>query len=147
MAENELEENIKTEEKIEDADYKNKYLYLLAEFDNYRKNREKEESQFIKLSNEKIMNDLLKVLDDFESVMKSDDNAIIKSLFNSLYFCLSNNGLSRMNVLGLDYSSDIAEVVITEQSDKQKGKIIEEVQAGYKLFDKIIRYPKVKIGV
>jgi Molecular chaperone GrpE (heat shock protein) len=143
MTENEQTETVKTE----DVDYKSKYLYLLAEVDNYRKTREKEETQFIKSSNEKLMRDMLKVLDDFENVMKHNDNEAIKSLFNSLYSSLSANGLTRMKVLGVDYSSEIAEVVSTEQTEKEKGKILEEVQAGYKLFDKVIRYPKVKIGI
>jgi Molecular chaperone GrpE (heat shock protein) len=93
------------------------------------------------------MLDMLKILDDFESVLKNEKNGAIEALFRSLTSLLSSYGLERMNVVGENYSPDLAEVVYTEKSELAQGKITEEVQAGYRLNGKIIRYPKVKIAV
>jgi molecular chaperone GrpE len=136
----------KHEEQTED-DYKSKYLYLLAEVDNYKKSKEKELVEYIKYSNERLILDMLKLLDDFDSVLKQDKDEKIKALHKVLISILSHYGLEEMEVVGKEFSSDIAEAVATEESEKEKGKIIEEVQKGYKLNGKIIRYPKVKISI
>ncbi len=129
------------------TDYKSKYLYLLAEIENYKKTKDRELLGYISYSNEKLMLDMLKILDDFESVLKNEKNGAIEALFRSLTSLLSSYGLERMNVVGENYSPDLAEVVYTEKSELAQGKITEEVQAGYRLNGKIIRYPKVKIAV
>ena len=136
----------KQEEKDEE-DYKSKYMYLLAEVDNYKKSKEKELVEYVRYSNERLIIDLLKVLDDFESVLKQDKDEKVQALYKALISVLSHYGLEQMEVLGKDFSSDIAEAVATEENKEEKGKIIEEVQKGYKLNGKIIRYPKVKISV
>jgi len=128
-------------------DYKEKYLYLLAEFDNYRKAQQREIEKYIKLSNEKFMVDLLKVLDDFDSVMKVDQDDKIKLLYNSLYSVLKKYGLEKIEIKGKDFDPSIAEAVDTVKDEANKGKIIDEIQSGYKLNEKIIRYPKVRVGV
>ncbi|MCL5009950.1 MAG: nucleotide exchange factor GrpE [Candidatus Parvarchaeota archaeon] len=151
----EKEDTTKNEDKItyqeddthEEKEYKEKYLYLLAEFDNYRKSLDKQIVEEKKLIREKIILDLLKVLDDFDNVMKTDKDDKIELLMKSLYNTLKSYGLSRMEVIGQDYSPEIAEAVATENIKDKTGKIIEEIQPGYKLNDKVIRYPKVKIGV
>ncbi len=131
----------------EDKDYKERYLYLLAEVDNYKKSKEKELFEYVKYSNEQLITDILKVLDDFDSVLKQDKDEKVESLYRSLFSVLSKYGLEKMEVVGEVFSSDIAEAVATEEASEKKGKIIEEVQKGYKLNGKIIRYPKVKIGI
>ncbi len=136
-----------SEEKPAADDYREKYLYLLAEFDNYKKSLDKQFIEAGKLIKEKIIFDMIKVLDDFESVMKTNNDKDIESLMKALYSVLSSYGLTKMNTVGQDYSPDIAEVVATEGLKDKTGKIIEEIQTGYKLNDRIIRYPKVKIGV
>ena len=136
----------KQEEKDEE-DYKSKYMYLLAEVDNYKKSKEKELVEYVRYSNERLIIDLLKVLDDFESVLKQDKDEKVQALYKALISVLSHYGLEQMEVLGKDFSSDIAEAVATEENKEEKGKIIEEVQKGYKLNGKVIRYPKVKISV
>ncbi|MEM0142999.1 MAG: nucleotide exchange factor GrpE [Candidatus Parvarchaeum sp.] len=136
----------KQREQNED-DYKSKYLYLLAEVDNYKKSKEKELVEYIKYSNERLITDLLKVLDDFDSILKQEKDEKVQSLYRSLFSVLSNYGLEEMDVIGKDFSSNIAEAVATEENKEEKGKIIEEVQKGYKLNGKIIRYPKVKISI
>ena len=141
------EVNVEKQEEQNEEDYKSKYLYLLAEVDNYKKSKEKELVEYMKYSNERLVIDLLKVLDDFESVLKQDKDEKVQALYKALVSVLSYYGLEMMEVLGKDFSSDIAEVVATEESKEEKGKIIEEVQKGYKLNGKIIRYPKVKISV
>ncbi|MCL4372945.1 nucleotide exchange factor GrpE [Candidatus Parvarchaeota archaeon] len=139
--------NAGKQEEQNEEDYKSKYMYLLAEVDNYKKSKEKELVEYMKYSNERLVIDLLKVLDDFESVLKQDKDEKVQALYKALVSVLSYYGLEMMEVLGKDFSSDIAEVVATEESKEEKGKIIEEVQKGYKLNGKIIRYPKVKISV
>ena len=139
--------NDEKQEEQNEEDYKSKYMYLLAEVDNYKKSKEKELVEYIKYSNERLIIDLLKVLDDFESVLKQDKDEKVQALYKALISVLSHYGLEQMEVLGRDFSSDIAEAVATEESKEEKGKIIEEVQKGYKLNGKIIRYPKVKISV
>lgn len=141
----ELDKNELKEDNNED--YKSRYLYLLADVDNYKKNKEKEIIEFVKYSNERLITDLLKVLDDFDSVMDKENDEKVNSLYKSLLSILSKYGLEEMDVVGKDFSSDIAEAVATEESSENKGKIIQEVQKGYKLNGKIIRYPKVKIGI
>ncbi len=131
----------------EQEDYKSKYLYLLAEMDNYRKTKDKESAQSSRYASEKLITDLLKVLDDFESVMKMDKDEKIAVLFKSLYSVLSSYGLQKMEVLGKDYTPELAEAVATEKVQEGAGKIIEEIQAGYTLNGKVIRYPKVKISI
>ncbi|EGD71857.1 MAG: GrpE protein [Candidatus Parvarchaeum acidiphilum ARMAN-4_'5-way FS'] len=139
--------NVENKEEQNDEDYKNKYLYLLAEVDNYKKSKEKELVEYIKYSNEKLISDMLKVLDDFDSVLKQDKDEKIIALRKAFVSVLSYYGLEEMEVVGKEFSSDIAEAVATEENEKEKGKIIEEVQKGYKLNGKIIRYPKVKISI
>ncbi|EEZ92631.1 MAG: GrpE protein, partial [Candidatus Parvarchaeum acidiphilum ARMAN-4] len=134
--------NVENKEEQNDEDYKNKYLYLLAEVDNYKKSKEKELVEYIKYSNEKLISDMLKVLDDFDSVLKQDKDEKIIALRKAFVSVLSYYGLEEMEVVGKEFSSDIAEAVATEENEKEKGKIIEEVQTGYKLNGKIIRYPK-----
>jgi molecular chaperone GrpE len=128
-------------------DYKTRYLYLLAEIDNYKKSKEKEITEYIKYSNEKLISDLLKLMDDFDSVLKQESDEKVVSLYKSLLSILFKYGLEKMDVVGKEFSSDIAEAITTEENDENKGKIMEEVQKGYKLNGKIIRYPKVKIGI
>ncbi|MGC8533431.1 MAG: nucleotide exchange factor GrpE [Candidatus Parvarchaeum sp.] len=141
------EANVEKQEEQSEEDYKSKYMYLLAEVDNYKKSKEKELVEYIKYSNERLIIDLLKVLDDFESVLKQENDEKVQALYKALLSVLSHYGLEKMDVVGKDFSSDIAEAVATEESNKEKGKIIEEVQKGYKLNGKIIRYPKVKISI
>ena len=140
-------ENLEKQKDETEEDYKTKYLYLLAEVDNYKKNKEKELVEYIKYSNEKLITDMLKVLDDFDSVLKQGRDEKVEALYKVMLSVLSHYGLEVMDVLGKDFSSDIAEVVATEEGQENKGKITEEVQKGYKLNGKVIRYPKVKIIV
>lgn len=129
----------------DEEDYRSKYLYLLAEVDNYKKNKEKELAEYVKYSNERLIQDMLKILDDFDSVLKQEKDEKVEALYKSIFSVLSRYGLEKMDVLGMDFSSDIAESVAAEEGAENKGKITEEVQKGYKLNGKIIRYPKVKI--
>ena len=139
--------NVEEQEEKNEEDYKSKYMYLLAEVDNYKKSKDKELIEYVRYSNERLITDLLKVLDDFESVLKQDNDEKVQALYKALLSVLSHYGLEQMEVIGKDFSSDIAEAVATEENKEEKGKIIEEVQKGYKLNGKVIRYPKVKISI
>ena len=103
--------NVENKEEQNDEDYKNKYLYLLAEVDNYKKSKEKELVEYIKYSNEKLISDMLKVLDDFDSVLKQDKDEKIIALRKAFVSVLSYYGLEEMEVVGKEFSSDIAEAV------------------------------------
>lgn len=130
-----------------DNEYREKYLYLLAEFDNYRKTLDKQLIESERLIREKIISDMIKVLDDFDNVMKNNKDKDIEALMKSIYSVLKSYGLTKMDIVGKDYSPDIAEAIATESIKEEAGKIIEEIQTGYKLNDRIIRYPKVKIAI
>jgi molecular chaperone GrpE len=130
-----------------DNEYREKYLYLLAEFDNYRKTLDKQLIESERLIREKIIFDMIKVLDDFDNVMKNNKDKDIEALMKSIYSVLKSYGLTKMDIVGKDYSPDIAEAIATESIKEEAGKIIEEIQTGYKLNDRIIRYPKVKIAI
>ena len=77
------EVNVEKQEEQNEEDYKSKYLYLLAEVDNYKKSKEKELVEYIKYSNERLITDLLKVLDDFDSVLKQDNDEKVKALYKA----------------------------------------------------------------
>ncbi|MCW1301621.1 MAG: nucleotide exchange factor GrpE [Candidatus Parvarchaeota archaeon] len=145
---NDTKKETNAEAGSEQEDYKSKYLYLLAEMDNYRKLRDKEKELYFKFSNEVFMAALLKTLDDFDSVLKAGKDEKVTLLYNSLMGVLSSFGLKKLNVTGKRFSHDIAESVSVEEvDDEKKGFILEEIQPGYELNGKIIRYPKVKVGI
>jgi molecular chaperone GrpE len=135
---------------------KDKFLRLFAEFENYKKRTVKERIELFKTASEELMTALLPILDDFErglaEIKKSDDSELLKGMElinNKLRNTLSQKGLTEMEVKQGDvFNAEFHEAItqIAAPSEDLKGKIIDVVEQGYKLGDKIIRYPKVVVG-
>lgn len=133
-----------------------KYLRLVAEFDNFRKRNAKERIELIKSAGEDIIKSLLDVVDDSERAAKqletSEDITLIKEginlVFNKLKTTLYNKGLKAMESKEQDFDTELHEAIteIPAPSEDLKGKVIDEVQKGYYLNDKIIRHAKVVVG-
>jgi len=133
-----------------------KYLRLVAEFDNFRKRTAKERNELIKNAGEDVIKSLLDVLDDAEraeqQLAKSNDlEALgqgVSLIFSKLRNILSAKGLSKMDSKGEEFNPELHEAIteIPAPSEEQSGKVIDEVQAGYSLNDKIIRHAKVVVG-
>lgn len=138
------------------AQLKDKYLRQVAEFDNYRKRTLKEKTELILNGGQKVLEALLPILDDLdraaENINKSNDFATLKEgvdlIINKLNKTLSAQGLQRMDTIGKAFDTDFHEAValIPAQNDEQKNHIIDCVQPGYLLNDKVIRHAKVVVG-
>lgn len=138
------------------TDKDDKYLRLAAEFDNYRKRTLKEKAELTRLAGEEILIGLLPVVDDFDRAIKSLENtgdveAIKKGLdliSVKLRDFLKQNGVKEINARGNEFDTDLHEAItkIPAASKKDKGKIVDVIEKGYLLHDKVIRYAKVVIG-
>ena len=134
---------------------KDKYLRLFAEFENFRKRTSKERIELFKTASKELMSALLPVLDDMERAMKefekdnSADYTGFKLIYNKFYDILVSNGLSKIEVSeGTIFDAEKHEAItqIKAPSKKMVGKIIDVVENGYLIGDKILRYPKVVVG-
>jgi molecular chaperone GrpE len=135
---------------------KDKFLRLFAEFENFKRRTAKERMELFKTAGEGVLKDMLPVLDDFDRAMteinKSEDEQLtsgIKLISGKLRNTLINKGLEEFDVRAGDtFNADIHEAItqIPAPSDDMKGKIVDVIEKGYKLGDKIIRFPKVVIG-
>jgi len=138
----ELEAELK--EKEEDI------LRLRADFENYRKQLNREKEEFAKIANEKLITQLLDVVDNFERAISTinDKETMkgIKMVYRQFYKILEENGLKKIEALGKKFDPYYHEVLMREESDKEDGTIIEEFQTGYMLKEKVIRHSKVKVA-
>ena len=149
------------EEKLEEelAKEKDKFLRLFAEFENYKKRTSKERVDLFKTANQEVLQAMLPVLDDFDraliQISKSDtteEQVLLKGvelIHEKLKSTLVSKGLEVVEIkTGDDFNADFAEAItqIPAPSDDLKGKIVDVIEKGYKLGDKIIRFPKVIIG-
>ena len=140
----------------EAGEWKDKYIRLVAEFDNFRKRSAKERIELIQTAGKDVIASLLDVLDDCERAQKqietSDDVAANKEgvllVFNKLRSILQSRGLKAMESVDKEFNPDLHEAIteVPAPSGKLKGKVIDEVQKGYYLNDKIIRFAKVVVG-
>ena len=147
-------EEINLEEQFKNE--KDKFLRLFAEFENYKRRTAKERIELFSTASEEVMISLLPVLDDFDrasaEIEKDKENEILKGILlikNKLFDSLKSKGLSLVTVnKGEDFNADNHEAVtqIPAPSKDMQGKIIDVIEKGYKLGDKVIRYPKVIIG-
>lgn len=138
------------------ASANDKYLRLSAEFDNYRKRTLKEKMELTKNAGEKILADILPVVDNFEralsSMEKSDDiEAIregVKLIYSGFRDFLARNGVQEIECKNMDFDTDVHEAVtkIPAPSEDLKGKVVDCIQKGYKLNDKVMRFAKVVVG-
>ncbi len=146
------EEQLKGDLAIE----KDKFLRLFAEFENYKKRTSKERMDLYKTANQDVLQAMLPVLDDFDralaEIVKSGDESLVKGvelIFEKLKNTLTSKGLEVVEVRAGDaFNADYAEAItqIPAPSPELKGKIVDVLEKGYKLGDKIIRFPKVVIG-
>lgn len=159
--EKELSEEEKLQKQLEEAqqiieDQKDKYLRLSAEFDNYRKRTLKEKAELIKNGGEKAISAILPILDDLEralaNMQKLDD---IQAMYDGIDLIhqkflktLSQEGLQKMEPVGEAFDTDFHEAIalVPAPEEAQKGKVLDCVQTGYKLNDKVIRHAKVVVA-
>lgn len=148
-----VEEQLEAAKK-EVEQYKDKYLRAVAEFDNYRKRTLKEKAELLLNGSEKAVCAFLPILDDFERAIadKTEDvNAIkegVQIIFNKFNKTLESLGVRKIETEGKDFDVDFHEAVamIPGMGDDKKGKVIDCVQTGYQLNDKVIRHAKVAVG-
>lgn len=147
-----LEEKHKQE--LEEAN--NKYLRLYAEFDNYKRRTSKERVDLLQTAGKDVIVDLLPVLDDLERALKSMETAQeitavkegVDLVFQKLKSVLTKKGLKEMESIGKEFDADLQEAITKIPAPTQElvGKVIDEVEKGYFLNDKVLRYAKVVIG-
>jgi molecular chaperone GrpE len=154
--EKDLEVDVVTNDVDDVQKEKEKFLRLFAEFENYKKRTTKERIELFSTASQELMTSLLPVLDDFDranqEIIKNSDDEIYKGVSliqNKLFDTLKSKGLKIVEVnKGDSFDADDHEAVtqIPAPSDDLKGKIIDVIEKGYKLGEKVIRYPKVIIG-
>ncbi|MEL7122341.1 MAG: nucleotide exchange factor GrpE [Bacteroidota bacterium] len=135
---------------------KDKYLRLAAEFDNYKKRTLKERIELMKTAAQDTVSALLPVLDDFDRAKKNADNENteesfsegVSLVYNKLYGALKQQGLEPMESNGEVFDPEFHEAIteIPAGSEDMKGKVVDTIEKGYLLKDKIIRYAKVVVG-
>ncbi len=149
-----LTEELSLEEQL--AQQKDQYIRLYAEFENYKRRTQKEKLDFAQYANRNMMTSMLAILDDFEralkEISKSGDSENLKGIeliYNKFKNALIEKGLKSVEVkAGDDFNVDFHEAItqIPAPSDELKGKIVDVVETGYQLHDKVIRFAKVVIG-
>src|SRR5690554_252561 len=132
------------------------FLRLNAEFDNFRKRTIKEEADIIKSGGEKVLNNIITLVDDFERALTAlhlshDRDAMLEGMdliYSKFTGFLKQNGVEEIEAIGRPFDSDTFEAVTTipAQDESQKGVVVDCIQKGYRLNDKIIRFPKVVVG-
>lgn len=135
---------------------KKEYLFLMAEFDNYRKRVVKEKSEILRNGAEKVLAGLLPIVDDFErglaATADADDAAAVRSgmelIYNKLVKYLESNGVKAMDSTGKEFDPELHEAIasIPAPSDDLKGKVVDTTQKGYMINDKVLRHAKVAVG-
>jgi len=158
-----LSEKMQTPESGEQQELQQKYdelndsyLRLFADFDNYRKRTLKEKADIIKSGGEKVLKDIIPLIDDFERAIvalhQSDDKeAILEGIdliYNKFMNFLQQHGIREIEAIGLPFDPEKFEAVgtIPAPEESQEGVVIDLVQKGYTLNDKVIRFPKVIVG-
>lgn len=132
------------------------YLRLNAEFDNFRKRTVKEKAELIKSGGERVLQGIITLVDDFEraldAIQKSEEkDAMLEGMeliYTKFITFLKQNGVEEIEAINQPFDADVFEAVTTipAQNKEQKGIVIDCIQKGYKLNDKIIRFPKVVVG-
>ena len=140
--------------KLELQESKDKYLRLYSEFENYRRRTSKEKIEMIDSANKDLLKEILPISDDFERAIKSSDsdNVIdeegINLIFQKLRGILEKHNLKKMEIkVGDDFNSEFHEAITSTPSEKKlKGKVVDIIEDGYLIDDKILRFGKVVIG-
>ena len=152
------EETVNTEDQATEVvdEYKDKFVRLYAEFDNYRRRTNLEKLDLIASANGSLLKDLLPVLDDFERAIANNEQLedvvalregfkLIQSKFKQI---LLSKGLKEMEAKDQPFDADLHEAIanIPAPAEEQKGKVIDDVEKGYYLNDKVLRFAKVVVG-
>ncbi len=150
----ELDPLAKAQQEIEEL--KTQLLYKAAEFENYRKRTLKERAELILNGGEKVISAILPVLDDMERAIangaKTDDPQVLREgvelIYNKFVKTLEGQGVSKIETKDANFDTDLHEAVamVPGMGDDKKGKVIDCLQEGYKLNDKVIRHAKVAVG-
>ena len=143
-----------TKAQLEAEQWKDKYIRLVAEFDNYKKRTLKEKTELIFNGSEKTIGAVLPILDDFERAIadNTDDATAVKEGFSLIYKkffeTLEKLGVKKIETEDADFNVDYHEAIamVPGMGDDKKGKVIDCVQTGYTLNDKVIRHAKVAVG-
>lgn len=158
ITENEAEGLMQEVQRLSEALEKEKkdYLFLRADFDNYRKRTLKDREELVKNAGEKVIKGLLPIIDDFErgleATKNSDDASAIREgmelIYNKLIKFLADNGVTPMDSTGKDFDADLHEAIATipAPSDDLKGKVVDTTTRGYMINDKVLRHAKVAVG-
>lgn len=128
---------------------KDKYLRLLAEFDNYKRRTAKERIELIQTAGKEVIQSLLEVVDDMDRAEKQAGQQIsegIQLVFHKLRTTLQSKGLKEMQSVGTEFNPDIHEAITEIPMPGMEGKVVDQVEKGYYLNDKIIRFAKVVVG-
>lgn len=140
----------------EAAEYKDKYVRLLAEFDNARKRSERERSEFLKYANEGLIGDFLGIVDDLDRVVaaaathQQNDQAFLKGVemvMARIHELLRKNNVKPIEAVGKPFDPHCHEILMQEPSDKEEGTVIEELQKGYWFGERVVRTSKVKVAI
>ena len=142
--------------KLQLEESKKEYMFLMAEFDNFRKRTIKEKADIIRNATERAMKDLLPVVDDFErgllAMAETTDAEAVKEgmelIYNKLIKYLDQNGVKAIDSTGADFDTELHEAIamIPATDESQKGKVIDTVMKGYTINDKVIRHSKVAVA-
>ena len=141
--------------KVELQEAKDKYLRLYSEFENYRRRTSKEKIEMIDSANKDLLKEILPISDDFERAIKSSsdskniiDEEGVNLIYQKLKGILEKHSLKKMDIkVGDDFNSELHEAITSTPSDKKlKGKIVDVIEDGYMIGEKILRFGKVVIG-
>lgn len=156
---NKKEEELKKKiEELEEQkkELNNKYLHLYSEFDNYKKRTNREKLELIETASEKVIINLLPIIDDFERANKAneklEDITIVKDgftlIYNKLLQLLKRFDVTEIEAKGEEFNTDLHEAVthFPAPTEEEKGKVIDVTEKGYKIKGKVIRYAKVVVG-
>ncbi|WP_316783221.1 nucleotide exchange factor GrpE [Pedobacter frigiditerrae] len=156
IAEPVIELSVEEKLQLENTALNDKYLRLFAEFDNYKRRTQKERVELLQTAGKDVVVSMLPVLDDFERALKATENATEVSAIREgvmlvqtkLKSILSQKGLKEMESINTVFDTDIHEAItkIPAPSDDLKGKVVDELEKGYTLNDKVIRFAKVVVG-
>ena len=149
--------NLEVKELQEKLDAANdKYLRLSAEFDNYRKRTLKEKMELTKSAGEQILGKILPVMDNFERALQSMETATdvpalregVQLIYTTFKDFLTQHGVKEIECIHTEFNPDLQEAVtkIPAPTEELKGKVVDCIQKGYMLHDKVIRFPKVVVG-
>ena len=128
----------------------NRLRYLQAEFDNFRKREANERRDFMKFANHELISALLNIVDDFSRAVSSakdeKDKAALQMVQKRFIKVLEEHGVKPIDAFGKKFDAHLHEAFLSEESDKEEGAVLEELQKGYMLHDRVIRHSKVKVA-